>query len=1730
MRTRLIAFILAVAGGASIDTLVRAQGGGQNINIVTGSADQFTGDVFRQRQGEPVIGISSVNPSHMLAAYVDYRTVDCQVPGSCEDTGAAVPGSAAPAHTLLAKVFEFLRAPWKLGRESEAEREAEGEGENEAAEKAASQAFIGLSMTDNGGKSWYTGLHPGKYTPTGKFPTDTDPSLPDAPALAGFDAASDPVMGTTQNQFFLGGIAFNANGNSIGFFSRFTDRNNSETGRNIHFDGSKVLLSTGSAAAFVDKPSIGVGPGGKVYMAFVVFDQSDPKKINSKILFFVCSNFGATCPTQGTGLVISDPQSRNQAPWILVNPNNENIVYVGWRVFSNKPGGASNAIVGRVSTNGGVSFAPSTPYIVASKLKAFDQPQGSLPNSLPIPRSNAYPTAAIDGNGTLHAAMQEYVNPATGLPLGPNDSVTKGVPRITVMSSYDGGANWTQRKAIDLGTTTTPAGTQFMPVLTAVGEPGPPCAGSAGPRSRVMLMYYDARAGGVGRVAGGTGYVEGGDKQFDVRVAWASACSNNGLAFNPSAQLSQYTRNSTAPFDIATTPGPGNSQVSRVNRAYSMFCGGNCAFSGDYNHVTPRVPYVQTPSGWRLTTSSSVDKDKLPAPVVQAVWADTRDALLPLSGAPRPVPAPSPIDALRWDIYQAPSAGLAACINPGSRDQNVYTTEFAPGGLFASAPVTFRTSNIPRGYPLYVENRTPSTRYYRLTIDSMANASFDYTDFDPNTPNFGGTLAQVSAIKIGPISSVTGTIIVGPQVSTPIPVTVEETDSFGAVIAPPTGAKTTVTLYTLGGDVSAAETLVPAIAPTPIITKPFDGLTPFSVTNTSTVGSPTPFSPNPFSPNPFSPNPFSPNPFSPNPFSPNPFSPNPFSPNSVVQDVTDISYVITNEGDQTAAFNALANVANATGTHVFQLLINRAVPTPTFNFDQALANCRSIDTTQAVPISTIANPFSPNPFSPNPFSPNPFSPNPFSPNPFSPNPFPSEFSNATFYVAPATESLPSFLAARPVDKTVVTIRDFLMSQVNGQPVPPGTPVTANNVVVAVVGQEPPHNGTSYVGPVPSTAIPHHLAFTVQPVTIFSGQSIPTIKVEVRDGFDKVITTPSLPVTLTIGTNPSGGTLFGTTTRNTVNGVATFSGLAIDNPGAGYTLVASASGVAPTTSSPFNVTANPTDPTGFQLPVCGDEGDGTATLQCADYTPLPNVQTFVVPGSGPTNLTFDWIYRGGAAYQNELVAYRVDDAIGSVNGLHPGDAGYLAAAFGRASVIFPSGSTPATADRTLSFQGGDRLAFFIVQDGTLNDLKTSNPNNSGSGVPGPRIAFFSISSLNPDGVDHMVAFNSGTLGLTEFAFEDLTGGSSSNDVGYFLDVVFTVAVTPYQLFGSVTDPSGDVASGNPDLVSGSVGITGNDITLSVRLAPGTSTASTGIQFLLDTDENPSTGSPGSDSLCMNDAGLIGIDYLVEMGPGSTASVLYGGNGTQAGIHVANNACNSYGPATLTASGSVVYETDGMRVTFPRSLIGGDDGKLHFKVITYRNLGGNSFTGVLDRMTDVGQPAAISGVRLDSNTSAFVAATSATSATGPLPDLGGPFTTSRTVGSVMFSVAAGGNNFSIGAMETGADPDWYGPLSGNDIALGYENLQVDFAAAVKAMGFFFVEPNATMPAYGGIPVDSVFQVTLYNGATPVGTFTFNAPDDQVVFVSIQSGVPFTRAVIVDTTGNGDDEYFGQFYTAP
>lgn len=100
-----------------------------------------------------------------------------------------------------------------------------------------------------------------------------------------------------------------------------------------------------------------------------------------------------------------------------------------------------------------------------------------------------------------------------------------------------------------------------------------------------------------------------------------------------------------------------------------------------------------------------------------------------------------------------------------------------------------------------------------------------------------------------------------------------------------------------------------------------------------------------------------------------------------------------------------------------------------------------------------------------------------------------------------------------------------------------------------------------------------LAFNQQPSAANAGVALaPAVTVAVRDGLQHPVVSGqhSYAITISLGNNPTGATLSGTTTVTSANGVATFSDLSIDRAGTGYTLVATSVGLSATSSS-FTVT-------------------------------------------------------------------------------------------------------------------------------------------------------------------------------------------------------------------------------------------------------------------------------------------------------------------------------------------------------------------------------------------------------------------------------------------------------------------------------------------------------------------------------------------------------------------------------
>jgi len=102
-----------------------------------------------------------------------------------------------------------------------------------------------------------------------------------------------------------------------------------------------------------------------------------------------------------------------------------------------------------------------------------------------------------------------------------------------------------------------------------------------------------------------------------------------------------------------------------------------------------------------------------------------------------------------------------------------------------------------------------------------------------------------------------------------------------------------------------------------------------------------------------------------------------------------------------------------------------------------------------------------------------------------------------------------------------------------------------------------------------------LVFTAQPSTTLPLLTMKPVRVTVVDDLGNTLTSFSGSVTIAIGHNGGlllPGTLSGTKTVTAVNGVATFADLSIDQPGNGYTLTVSGTGLIGAASAPFNIGA------------------------------------------------------------------------------------------------------------------------------------------------------------------------------------------------------------------------------------------------------------------------------------------------------------------------------------------------------------------------------------------------------------------------------------------------------------------------------------------------------------------------------------------------------------------------------
>jgi hypothetical protein len=158
--------------------------------------------------------------------------------------------------------------------------------------------------------------------------------------------------------------------------------------------------------------------------------------------------------------------------------------------------------------------------------------------------------------------------------------------------------------------------------------------------------------------------------------------------------------------------------------------------------------------------------------------------------------------------------------------------------------------------------------------------------------------------------------------------------------------------------------------------------------------------------------------------------------------------------------------------------------------------------------------------------------------------------------------------------------------------------------------------TFNVGP----GAPAQLAFDQQPTAVYPNVTIqPSVRVAILDVFGNRVINAANPVTLSIGSNPGGGTLVNGGPNNPVNGYATFSARIEGNLnfGSGYTLIAASSGLTSATSQPFDVLS----PFVVVNTNTGGLGSLRSAISAANTAPGHQTITFNIPGPPPHTINY-----------------------------------------------------------------------------------------------------------------------------------------------------------------------------------------------------------------------------------------------------------------------------------------------------------------------------------------------------------------------------------------------------------------------------------------------------------------------------------------------------------------------------
>jgi hypothetical protein len=324
-----------------------------------------------------------------------------------------------------------------------------------------------------------------------------------------------------------------------------------------------------------------------------------------------------------------------------------------------------------------------------------------------------------------------------------------------------------------------------------------------------------------------------------------------------------------------------------------------------------------------------------------------------------------------------------------------------------------------------------------------------------------------------------------------------------------------------------------------------------------------------------------------------------------------------------------------------------------------------------------------------------------------------------------------------------------------------------------------------------------------PSSITAGQGF-GLTITVEDGFGDVVTSYNGPVTIALTNDPGGGSI----TVTAVDGVATFSGLAVDKAGTGYSLTATGSFLTPAETTTFNVT-----PAAASKLVVTEEPPSSVTAGAGFHftitaeDPYGNVATSF-QGNVTASLTG---YSGGVTVTavNGVAAYYVDVTLAGSGYTITATSGSLTPAVTTAFNVTPAAASQliVTTEPPSSVTAGSGFGLKITAEDAYGNVVTSfngsvtialGNNPGGSTLGGTLtvtatngVASFSGLTLNKVGTGYTLKASSGSLTAAITSGISVTPAAASKLVitteppsSVAAGVEFGLAVTVEDAYGNV----------------------------------------------------------------------------------------------------------------------------------------------------------------------------------------------------------------------------------------------------------------------------------------------------------------------------------------------------------